>query len=351
MVIIKILIFFNVFIFSLNVYEEQIVEGTKTYNIEQYYQYDFIFNAIDDGTYVIIFEQKAKIFEATGIISPDIIVDNIGYYSYIYAQNFKKGNYVKLQYPGFWPRSSSTDTIRIQKIGGHFRLLTDYNSFLSTMAFNDCTKPLFIFTSNQQIDEPGTQKAFYAQTHFGKFIGSYRDSEYNPTDSISQGLTDLTLASLTDIPLCNLNIVKLQCVDPGIISFYYTIKYDQSFRGGVRQAIYSQQITSVLDFSKESPGNIYVQAFNLVGKTSLNLKELKGGVYTDNFYTKINYPNSFPTKTQIPAENISKPRSFMLSILNFGETNKILMKEKEQKLVMKTGRLLIYLVSLLIKNI
>ena len=40
----------------------------------------------------------------------------------------------------------------------------------------------------------------------------------------------------------------------------------------------------------------------------------------------------------------------MLSFFNFGENNKIIIKEKEQKLVMKSGKILIYL-ALLIKNI
>ena len=37
MVIMKIFILFNIFLFSSNLYEESIVEGSKTYNIEALY--------------------------------------------------------------------------------------------------------------------------------------------------------------------------------------------------------------------------------------------------------------------------------------------------------------------------
>ena len=343
MVIMKIFILFNIFLFSSNLYEESIVEGSKTYNIEAYYTYDFIFHAIDDGTYFIIFERRAKIYEATGDITGDIIVDNIGFYSNVYAQNFKKGDYVKLQYPGFYGRTTRTDFIRIQKIDANFRLLTDYNTFFSTMAINDCTKPLFIFTYNQQIDEPSTQKVFHAQTHFGQFIGSYRNSEFQKTDSINEGLIDLSLNSLTYLPLYDYNIVKLQCLKPGIITFYFTRKHDSTFGKGIRQSIYTQKTAYTVDFSKEDLVNLYFQGFNLVGQTSFDLKELKGNKYTNNFYTKINSSNLYSTKYYIYVENFSTPSSFMLSFFNFGENNKIIIKEKEQKLVMKPGKLLINL--------
>ena len=67
----------------------------------------------------------------------------------IYAQNFTKGNYIKFEYPGF---SYATGSIKIiiRKINAYFRLLNRYFTFLSTMNVNDCSLPIYIFTSNDQ---------------------------------------------------------------------------------------------------------------------------------------------------------------------------------------------------------
>ena len=71
MVIVKFLIFYTVFkmSFSENILEEPIVEGLKTYTIESSTIYTFIFKAADNGAYVIIFPDFAKIMEATGQIN------------------------------------------------------------------------------------------------------------------------------------------------------------------------------------------------------------------------------------------------------------------------------------------
>ena len=117
MVIVKILIFYTAFkmLFSESIFEEPIVEGLKTYKIESQTIHTFIFKAIDNGTYAIIFPEFAKIMEATGQINREMIIDGSGYLSAVYAQNFQAGNYVKILYPKYKRYGSSyiNDTVII----------------------------------------------------------------------------------------------------------------------------------------------------------------------------------------------------------------------------------------------
>ena len=78
--------------------ESDIVEGTKTYNVVKGSTYNFIFKAIDNGTYVIIFPQHFQLLEATGEIHEDVDIYS-DFYSLVYAQEFVKGDYIKLEYP------------------------------------------------------------------------------------------------------------------------------------------------------------------------------------------------------------------------------------------------------------
>ena len=118
MIIVKIFIFYSVFkvLFSESVFEETIVEGLKTYEIQRSTIYSFIFKAVDNGTYVIIFPEFANIIEATGRINPEMIIDGSGYLSAIYAQNFQEGNHIKILFPRYERSSSFNITVTIQKL-------------------------------------------------------------------------------------------------------------------------------------------------------------------------------------------------------------------------------------------
>jgi hypothetical protein len=151
MIIVKIFIFYSVFkvLFSESVFEETIVEGLKTYEIQRSTIYSFIFKAVDNGTYVIIFPEFAKIMEATGQINREMNIDGSGYLSAVYAQNFQEGNYVKILYPKYKRWGSSINiTVTIQKLDSNFIIFPDLRTTLYTLEYNNRIKPVYIFISN-----------------------------------------------------------------------------------------------------------------------------------------------------------------------------------------------------------
>jgi hypothetical protein len=179
MIIVKIFIFYSVFkvLFSESVFEETIVEGLKTYEIQRSTIYSFIFKAVDNGTYAIIFPEFAKIIEAIGRINPEMIIDGSGYLSAIYAQNFQEGNHIKILFPRYERSSSFNITVSIQKLDSNFIMFPYLYSNLYTLEYNDLTKPVYIFISNFPDQEWFRKKLeFYVQAHSGQFIGSYRNS-------------------------------------------------------------------------------------------------------------------------------------------------------------------------------
>jgi len=205
--------------------EEDLVEGIKSYDLTQASKLMITYNAKDNGVYAIFFEEYANIVGATGKINIDCSLNGFGFYTKVFAQNFTKGDYVKIEYPGF---NSATGKIKIviNKINAYFRLLNRYNTFLSSMDVIDCSLPIYIFTSNDQPDY--VQYVFHGQVHFGEFTASYRTTDFHQTDSIDGYLKDLQLNSLTDLPMTSINIIKMQCIKPGIITFYLT--YSREFR-------------------------------------------------------------------------------------------------------------------------
>ena len=232
MVIVKILIFYTVFkmSFSENILEEPIVEGLKTYKIESSTIYNFIFKAVDNGTYIIIFPDFAKIIEVIGQINREIIIDGSGYLSAVYHQNFQEGNYVLILYPRYEYSYSFNATVSIQKFDSNFIIFPDLKSNLYTLEYNDLIKPVYIFLSNMpDQDYYKGQLKFYVQVHSGQFIGSYRDSLFKQNDSIYEGLKNFSLYSEVELPMKTINIVKLQCLKPGIITLYYSRENLASF--------------------------------------------------------------------------------------------------------------------------
>ena len=209
----KILIFFCLFIYSLSQYKLDIVEGTKSFTIKKETYYNFTFNAIDYGNYIIIFPEEFERKEATGDLHEDINIES--YNSSVYAQKFAIGDIVKVKYPKSDKVSKKTNiTIRIEKIDVYFKLKTSLDPIIFTMAVNDCQKPVYIFTGDSSYSY-----YFHGKVHSGEFTGSYRNTEFDPDYPLDKDFNDLSISSGTKLPF-NLNIVKLQCKDPGIISIY-----------------------------------------------------------------------------------------------------------------------------------
>ena len=119
----KIPIFICLYIFSLEEFIEDIVQGTKSYTFQKDTLYNFTFKAVNNGTYVIIFPSPFQLLEATGEINEDVKL-NLGFFSSIYTQDFVKGDYIKLIYPKISTIKETTiKKIRIEKIDAYFKLV------------------------------------------------------------------------------------------------------------------------------------------------------------------------------------------------------------------------------------
>ena len=339
----KIFIFIYLYIFALEEFEEDLIEGTKSYTFEKETYYNFTFKAIDNGTYVIIFPGFFKLLEATGEINEDVDF-NYGFLSNIYAQNFTKGDYIKVEYPRLSIINETiTKKIKIEKIDAYFKLMTSVNPVIFTMAVNDCQKPTYIFTYNSQPELPESYYTFNGKIHSGDFIGSYRISELNPDDPIDKDFSNFDISSATTLPYnISLNIVKLQCKIPGIISIYmekgnfYTILDDISFT-----VVNNEYVEEVSFPNYKFPVNLYFQGFNLVGKTSIDFSKINGKSFEKDFYTKISLSSEFSQNFyNISIKNNDLP-TMILTNLNVGESKDILLEENKNITVQKYKRAII----------
>ena len=158
----KILIFLSLFIYSLSQYELDIVEGvSKSFTIQKETSYNFNLKATNSGTYIIIFPDLFELKEATGELYENIDIKS--FRSFVYVQNFVKGNIVKVEFPLSRFKETKSIKIRIEKTDAAFALFTLSNLTIFTMAVNDCQKPVYLFAYNLQ---PGRSYSFY--TFHGK---------------------------------------------------------------------------------------------------------------------------------------------------------------------------------------
>ena len=118
------------------------------------------------------------------------------------------------------------------------------------------------------INKINVEYAFHRQVHFGEFTASYRTTDFLQTAPIDGNLKDLQLNSLTDLPSTSINIIKLQCIKPGIITIYLSKIRNFGLLSDKGQSIINQKSACTLDSDKAS-NNYYFQVFDLVGKTSM----------------------------------------------------------------------------------
>ena len=343
------LLFINIFIVSpkeTQIIEKDfdIVEGILPLSCNEDISYDIVFNAVDNGTYVIVFPDAFHLLEATGDIHEDVDFNKayVGFISYVYAQNFVKGDHIKLHYPvNNYTSLPSPIKIRIEKIDAYFKLKTSSNPIISTMAVNDCKKPVYIFASYSfSLTEP---KIFVAKTHSGDFFAEYRTTEFDPDNSIDKDFKkfDLDSGIYLDLTFNTFCIIKLQCEEPGLISFFMGSEGPLVHKGiGLKQII---KHTSSLDhIYDEVPTNVYIQEFNLMGTTVTNLTKIGGKIYTKDFYTKIELSTYFATFPSLQFHFDSlKGNSLILFSFNVGETIDKVAKEKENILVLPNKRVVI----------
>lgn len=210
-------------------------------------------------------------------------------------------------------------------------------SIFSTMALNDCKMPIYVLNYNPQ---PDVRKiSLCGKVHSGTFVGGYRITEFDPSDSFNKDFKKLDLELGTELFLpFNLNIIKLQCKEPGIISFYLENDpmYAFSDEIGVKR---TEDITYVEQINGKLPANAYIQVFNLAGSTSIDLSDIGGRIYSRDFYTTVRLLASF-SNSEFPVANL-KEFSMILSIFNVGETTDKVAKENENISVSPNERIII----------
>ena len=344
---IKITLLICLFCFSLslsgNDYERDITEGVYTFEIKNNTFYNFTFTAKEDGTYFIFFPDYFKLMEATGQTNEDINVD-AGFFSTVYAQKFVKGNYFKVEYPRLkYIDEAKTIKIRIEKIDANFRLLTSINPIFLTMAVNDCQKPIYIFTYNNQPELPESYYSFHGKIHSGEFTASYRNKEFSPDESMVKDFKEITMPSVTLLPHdLSLNIIRLNCTKPGIISVYMQKGNIYSIIDDIGFSLINGDNNEEVSFSNlDFPVNLYFQGFNLVGKTSISLTELKGEVYDEDFIAKITLSEDYKNNSyNVSIKNIGS-FSMPLTIFNVGDCPYKILNKNEKISVGYNNRIII----------
>ena len=329
----NIFIFICLYISSIEEFEEDIVEGTKSFTLEKQKKYIFTFNAVKDGTYTFIFPGFFSIYDSNTKNKGDIDFAS-GFFSYIYVQNFLKGDYIKISYPyNPNPTENTIIKIRIDKIDGDFKL-TSRNPIIFTMMFNDCQKPLYIFTFNNQPSLHENLYTFNGKIHSGKFKASYRTNSFNPENSIHNNLTDLEISSSTTLPLYSeFDMVKLQCIEPGIISIYIVLI--DSFSSILDEKINVVTINYTYGISHpfsqyKFPINFYIQGYFLAGNASIYLMDFGGDTINNDYIKKIHIETKSKELFQEFYYKESKSIPMILSYCNAGESNDKILEEKKK---------------------
>ena len=344
---IKIILLICLYCFSLslsgNDYEKDITEGIYTFDIENNTFYNFTFKAKENGTYFIFFPDYFKLMEATGEMNEDINIE-AGFFSTVYAQKFVKDDHIKVEYPRLkYIGEPKTIKIRIEKIDANFRLMTSINPIILTMAVNDCQKPTYIFTYNNEPELPESYYTFHGKIHSGEFTASYRNKEFNPDESMDKDFKELTISSVTSLPHeLSLNIIKLKCAKPGIISIYMQKGNFYSILDDIGFSLINDNINEEVSFSNlDLPANLYFQGFNLVGKTSISLTELNGEVFEKDFVTKITLSEDSKNNSyNVSIKNIDA-LSMPLTIFNVGECPYKILNKNENISVGYNNRIII----------
>ena len=344
MIISSIFLIFILLTLCLNIEEEDeiiesIKEGIKFYIVE--HDTPFTFNAIDNGNYIFFFEYPFEIVETSGKTSVDIKPDNM-YHLKIYAQNFTKGDYFKIKYPinaKCWQKISS---IRIEKIDGDFRLFFNKEtSYFHTLSVNNCQRPIYIFAKNEK-SYNADQYTFNGQVHFGAFKASYKTTAISLNKPIYENFTELLLNNLTDLPFYPINIIKLQCLSPGLITLYFTKQYNNIDKNTYSQnKITSEESIKISkDFSLKD--HFYIQGINIIGCTNVNLIHLEDKEYKcTDFYIDYDYEFKLDNEGKIIVKNEREKSLLMFTFITHREDNQRIIEEKTKTTVNSLGKVVI----------
>ena len=327
----KILIFILFFDFIFSEKNILIKEGKVDVHVESWSTEKITFTAVENGTFLILFGVNATIIEATGNVSNDIFTDYDPYSSLIcktkvYAQNFIEGDYFTIYYP------SQGGHILIKKMDAQFSLLQyTYNTF-SNIFYDNCQHPLYIFATNDKTIHNKNEYSAYIQNHFGEVKASYlkecfnRDLDFEDDSLFSEMKND----SLTNLPICDLNLIKLKCNQPSLFSFYLAKQDIFSLFADlkvVKQPLACSAISSIFQIRF-----FYYQFFNILGNTTVDFTQFGHRIYNgEDFYLIYNYLEDAKGYEYRISNNSGVP-SLALSVEINGKSNYKLAKENEKTL-------------------
>ena len=320
--------FFNCFFSDLNY---SIVEGTFHiyYPPEDYVQ--IMFKAIENGTFLFLFSNNATIREVSGKLSEDLDInpDYYGHYfkTKVYAQNFTVGDYFKGSI-----RAGMDEYITIKKVDANFRFMHhEYEIFWSY--YYDCEKPLYFFTINDKTVHNKNQYYVHVQNHFGEVKSFYKKecfiTNLNLTDDNS--FDRIKNDSLAKLPICDVNIIKFECEQPSLFTFYAAKKnfYIYSEIQHVNLVYNKISIDSYASLYKIN--RFFFQSFHLVGNTTYDFTKFGKGVYSaQDFYFNYSYPERF--RTAYTVSNGTSEPSLVIDFLNNGFSKEKLTEENVKTL-------------------
>ena len=330
--------------------EEILIEKIKAYHRKEYEFLCIKFIAEEEGKYVIIFPRKANVKEIKGEINHNIKFEqNLEYNSRIYIQDFKKGDYVKILYPVFRVWESEDVNIRIGKMDS-YTIINDNFQFINTKEFTDCNKPIYFLLANNNPYPLSNDGFFIRLVHSGEFLASYKKNNYtDEKELLTDNYENININTYNEY-IYDVNIIKLQCKKPGILTFFSSFDKYFTMNLGIKLSRFSDICQSYsIDFSPPSfmEKNIYIQMFNLFGCTKIDLNDFGGGNNYEetcgNFISSYNLGEPTSIWTYRINAKTDKPNSIIFSIINNGEieNENIILNENEEIFIGNNNRILI----------
>ena len=317
------------FVFSTN---HSIIEG-KVYFKTPYREFDnLIFNAVENGTFILLFETNVTIREVSGKLIGDIEIDRYNQYyeTKVYVQNFTVGDYVRVSfhYIGYY------SYMIIKRVDTTVRLFQHTRNFFVNFYHNNCEKPVYFFTTNDKNIHNDNQYYVYVQNHFGKVKASFKKECFGLDLDIENETTydEIKNDSLSSLPICDVNLFKFQCEQPSLFSFYIAKKnFLPIFEVDHLNLIYDKLYISD-HYHFYSIKLFYFQLFNLVGNTTADFTDFGDKIYSaQDFCVRYYLPEEAKYYTYT-ITNGSNDVSLALAFKNNGNSNKKIAEENVKTL-------------------
>ena len=300
--------------------------------------YKFIANL--NGKYVFIFSHYVRISDIKGKVDEDLTNydKKFGLISRIYFQDFDKGDYIKVFYP-ISPLKKSEDLyIRMEKIyrNSRIKVFSEYQELMHTLEFPDYSYQTYLFFINSENNYQSNEFYFTGLIHSGKFKLSYkRVNTINEKELLFENFKEFKLDSYIKLLISDINIIKIQCIYSGILSFFYQpiLSYHSNF--GNFLTIFQNKTLFYYDkYLQYDNFKYYIQMFNLFGCSKINLTEFGSIDYSNtcgNFYTSYTINDPPISNNYIIRLSNDGITSGLFSIINKGEIGEetLILKEKQ----------------------